>query len=244
MDLIERPNGLTGAPSLFGQQDFFSSGAKSETEKWNEMELLRYEKEALGFYISGHPLAKYRYSIDSKGSRRIREIEEIPDKHEVQVAGIIGGLKRIKTKGKVETMAYLALEDEEGTMEVLVFPDLYKNVAALLSKERLVMVKGTIDKTEKGVKLIAREVYGLDDYIGQNGYARIEITIPFHLSASDNLKALREIISGNKGKSQVYLKILVNGSQVVLVTSLSVEPSAYLQERIEGLFGKGMVKVG
>ncbi|HYA32030.1 MAG TPA: DNA polymerase III subunit alpha [Thermodesulfovibrionales bacterium] len=237
-------NGESSIGSLFAQQDIFGEGAVRETEEWDEMTLLRHEKEALGFYITGHPLSRFRDALVGMRIKGISELEESNDKDEVHVAGVVSSIKKIKTKGTSESMAYLTLEDEEGSVEAIVFPELYRNKEEVLQKERLVVVKGTIDKTEKGIKIVSREIAGLEQLIAESGHQRVEVTLKPHLSSDDlrNLKGLLSGHNGKKGRCQVYLLMEVQNTLVEILTCLCVELSPQLVERIEALTGKGTVR--
>ncbi len=228
---------------LFAQQDFFGGDVRQEVAEWDEMTLLSNEKEALGFYITGHPLSRFRAALSVLKVKGISELEEVSDKEEVQVAGVVSSVKRIKTKGKSEIMAYLTMEDEEGSTEVIVFPELYRSMAGVLAKESLIVVKGTVDKTEKGMKLIAKEVLRLEDMLFRNSAQRMEVTIPRRKSRPENLRLLKEMVSERSGKCLLFLKIEVNGSCAVLATGMRVDPSSALVQSIEELLGKGMVRL-
>lgn len=250
-------NGETSVGSFFSQQNIFGAAGKEEIEEWDEMKLLRNEKEALGFYITGHPLSKYRQSLSAMKVKGISGLEDSKDKEDIHVAGVVSGIKKIKTRGTSESMAYLTLEDEEGSIEVIVFPDLYTAMLNILNKDSLIVVKGTVDKTEKGNKLISREICKLEDMMNEGvkpqspnnspfisrDAQKMEITIISHSSPSESLKMLKDILTGYTGRCPLSLKIEVNGSSAVIATGLSVEPSNALMERIEGLVGKGMVRL-
>lgn len=234
----------TSISSLFDQQNIFGEGSAEIEEDWDDLTLLRYEKDALGFYITGHPLARHREALSALKVKGMSELEDSADKEEVHVAGVVSTIKKIKTKGKSETMAYLTLEDEEGSAEVIVFPELYRSMADVLVKESLVAVKGTVDRTEKGIKIVSREISRLEDLIARNGAQKIEITLQKNSLPPDRLKVVKELLSSSPGKCPLFLRIEVNGSCAVIATDLRVEPSGLLVEKIEGLLGKGMVKLG
>ncbi len=260
-------NGAPGAGSLFGQQDIFGGVGGGGVEKWDEMDILRYEKEALGFYITGHPLSRYRDDLSTLNIRRTSELEDIPDRQEVQIAGVVSSIKRIKTRNRAETMAYLIIEDEEGSIDVIVFPELYRGMSDILNKDVIVSVKGDIDKTEKGIKLVSREICRLDDLVkagdrnalGSPKSQRlfgvpsslithhpsrvVEITITSHSATTEKLKGLKGLLSGHTGGCPLQLKIELNGCVVIIAARLRVEPSRALIEGVEGLIGKGAVSV-
>lgn len=232
----------SGHCNLLNQQNIFGSDA-SEPEEWDEAELLLKEKEALGFYVTGHPILKYRDALASMKISRSSEIEDMADRQDVQAAGVIRAIKKIKTKGKMETMAYLTVEDEEGSIEALVFPELFKNTAGLLNKDALIVIKGALDKTEKGIKLISRDIQRLDDLISQSNGRKMEITMRSGSLQPENLRGLRDMVSGYRGKCPLYLRMEMNGSQALIAAGIAVEPSPALVGKIEGLLGKGTVRL-
>lgn len=253
-------NGSSSA-SLFGQQDIFGGEADREIQEWDELERLRHEKEALGFYITGHPLAKYREALTAMRIRGMSGLEDAADKEEVQVAGVVSSVKKIKTKGKAEIMAYITIEDEEGSVDAILFPELYKSVYDVIAKDSLVVVKGTVDKTEKGTKLISKEICALDDHAASDKCAlsegtlqtasdgrKVEITIRSASSSPESLRLLKELLSGNAGQGPMgryplYLKIEVNGACAVIAASMEVDPSVSLIEKIEDIIGKKTVRI-
>jgi DNA polymerase-3 subunit alpha len=241
MAALDSPNGASAVASLFGQDD----AASAEIRRWDDIEMLRNEKEALGFYITGHPLLKFRDVLSAMQIWRLSELEESADKQEIQAAGVVSTIKKIKTKGKAETMAYLTLEDEDGSIEVLVFPEMYRSAADMLVKESLIAVKGTVDKTEKGIKIIAKEIVKLEDLVKGWAPQKVEVTIGPSFPPG-GLKRLWDLLSarnGRKGGCQLYLRLEAAGSLVDIMTRLHIDPVAELIEKVEELTGKGTVRV-
>lgn len=234
----------TSMSGLFDQQSIFGEGPAADTEVWDDLTLLRYEKDALGFYITGHPLGRHRETLSALKIRGMSDIENSADREDVHVAGVVSSIKKIKTKGKSETMAYLTLEDEEGSAEVIVFPELYRNMADVLVKESLIAVKGTVDRTEKGLKIVSREIAKLEEFVAQNGAQKIEVTLRKDSLPPDGLRAMRELLSAAPGKCPLFLRVEVNGSCAVIAADLRVEASEMLLGKLEALLGKGMVKLG
>ncbi|HXX56665.1 MAG TPA: DNA polymerase III subunit alpha [Thermodesulfovibrionales bacterium] len=243
MAVIESSNGQQAACSLFGHDEVFDQKGGAE---WDTTEILKHEKEALGFYITGHPLSRYREGMASLHVKRMSELEDALDKQEIHVAGVVSGIKKIKTKGKAETMAYLTLEDEDGRVEVLVFPEMYRNLSGILNKDSLISVKGTVDRTEKGIKLVSREIARIEDLMAQKNSRKIAIRIKSPAEPG-GLEKLRELFSGyneRRGGARVCLLVEVEGALVEIDTDLSLEPSQDLIDSIERLTGKGTVKAG
>ncbi len=235
-----------------GQQSIFG-GIKEETaenlQEWSETELLRYEKEALGFYITGHPLTKYTTVLENIGAKKTSELEELEDRKEIIIGGILRDIKRIQTKSKAEIMAYCTLEDAEGSIEVIVFPELYRNSLPLLQKDTPLLIKGAVDKTEKGVKIVAGEISRLDKLrtkgsekreVGSEKY-RGKVEINLRSPAHDNLQRLNSVISNSKGEYPLYLRIFLKDAETLIATGMKISPDSELINRIEEIVGKGAV---
>jgi len=230
----------------FGQQSIFSDIVEEHTEnlkEYNDEERLKYEKEALGFYITGHPLTKYSKQLEKIGTKKTSELEETPDGKEITIGGILRSIKKIQTKSNAEIMAYCTLEDPEGNIEVIVFPDLYRNRLPLLHKEALLLIRGTLDKTEKGIKLISTEISRLDELETKRGH-KVEIGLRYPLGDTVSLQRLRSILlSQSKGEYPLYLRIFHKNIETVIATGIMISPDREAINRIEEIAGKGAVTV-
>ncbi len=229
---------------VFGQQSIFSNSTEETTEnlvEWSEEEILKYEKEALGFYITGHPLTKYYRQLEKIGAKKTSELEEIPDGEEIKIGGILRNIKRIQTKSKAEIMAYFTLEDPEGNVEVIVFPELYRNSLPLLQKDTPILVKGTVDKTEKGIKIVSTEISRLDALEIKKDY-KVEIRLRYPLSNSISLERLKSVITSNgKGEYPLYLRIFLKDTETLIATGIKISPDSEIINMIEEITGKGAV---
>ncbi|MGW8273245.1 MAG: helix-hairpin-helix domain-containing protein, partial [Thermodesulfovibrionales bacterium] len=153
---LEKSGGRATSYSLFGQQNVLAeddaSGARPSDE-WDKNEQLAFEKEALGFYITGHPLSKFKNYLQCLRTRKTKYFshpERLKGGEEVLVAGIVGAIRRSQTKSRQESMAMFVLEDEEGFVDVIVFPDVYRKYEAMLIKDSSILLKGSVEVTEKG----------------------------------------------------------------------------------------------
>jgi DNA polymerase-3 subunit alpha len=230
------------AARILGQQSIFDNTEEEKAEQgeeWSKEELLKAEKDALGFYITGHPLTKYERELERIGTKKTSELDELPDGQEVRIAGILTGVKKIQTKSKAEMMAYCTLEDSEGNAEILVFPDLYKTSISILQKDMPLMVRGNLDKTEKGLKIISSEISRLDT-IGRK--TRIEVSLRFPLPDGTDLATLRSImLAKGKGKYPLYLRVFHNGAETLIATGMRVSSEHEVIGKIEEIAGKGTV---
>jgi DNA polymerase-3 subunit alpha len=211
-----------------------------EVPDWGEGERLGYEKESLGFFITGHPLERYRAELQQWATASTGRLAEMADR-EVSVGGIIAALRLIKTK-KGDRMASFVLEDLEGGTEALVFPDTYKKVAARLAEDQVVLVKGKAEVPEEGKpRLLVTDVLPLEQ--AKLSEARY-VTIRVALAQWDRGKGerLREILGAHKGECPVTLEIVRPGGLAVAVAPSSlyrVRPDAMLRDEVEALLGPG-----
>ncbi|MBI5846402.1 MAG: DNA polymerase III subunit alpha [Nitrospirae bacterium] len=210
--------------------------------EWDEAELLNNEKEALGFYITGHPLTKYDTLLSRLKAKKTSDLEHAPDKTEVLIGGILRTVKKKNVKSSGELMAYLTLEDDEGSVEVIIFPNLYKSAFERLKKDAVVLVKGSIDKDEKGVRLRGLEVSNLED-AGRKSIRKMEISLPESQGSSQGLQNIRSLVMEYPGDCQLYLRIRGDKSQTLIATSISIKPDTALVKRLETMIGKGAITV-
>jgi len=137
-------------------------------------------------------------------------------------------------------MAYLTLEDGEGSVEVIVFPELYKNSVQVLKKDMLVLVKGNIDKDEKGIRVRAKEVTNLEE-AGNISLKRMEICIDDSPESSENLRGIRDLVVQYPGDCQLFLKIRQGKSQTLIATGINIKPDNILLNKLEDMVGRGTV---
>ncbi len=246
MDTMNRllGNGMkSSAGRVFGQQSIFGDIPDAETgvvSEWNKDELLKYEKESLGFYITGHPLIKYEAYLKKLGTKTISELEETADGQEVRIAGILTAIRKTQTKSKAEIMAYCTLEDPEANIDIIVFPELYKSSLAILQKDVPLLVKGSVDKTEKGIKIIANEISRLDVMVG-NHLRKAELTLRLPLADGMQLQTLRSILTDNTGLYPLFLRVMHRDAETVIETDMKISGDKEMVRRIEAIVGKGAV---
>ncbi len=154
------------------QMSLFDTGAQkgadinqpvlSTIDEWQEKQRLDYEKEALGFYLSGHPLDRYADLLEKFTNTNTQTLSELREEQAVRLGGTIAVKKVIITKKKGEQMAFLTLEDLNGTVEIVVFPSVFALAADFLVEEKPILVEGTVQKEEKAVKIIAQTIIPIE----------------------------------------------------------------------------------
>jgi DNA polymerase-3 subunit alpha len=238
-----------GQGSLLGMWGGLEPGPKKaplirELPEWGEGERLAFEKESLGFFITGHPLERFREELARWATTTIGRLGEFAER-EVAVGGIITGLRLIKTK-KGDRMASFVLEDLEGGAEVLVFPETYKKVVARLAEDQVVLVRGKAEKEDEGkARLLATDVLTLEQ--AQLTLARsVTIRVPLGRWDRTTGERLRDILGSHRGDCPVTLEMVRPGAYSVAVApnaAFKVRPNTALQSDIEALLGPGALSL-
>lgn len=207
-----------------------------------EKEKLRFEKEALGFYLTGHPLDSYEAQIKKLTSHNTKNLGDLENKSVVKLCGIISALKQIKTK-KGKDMAFANFEDLAGTIEVIIFPSTFEKFQMILKGDEPLLVTGKIDANDEGVKVLAEEISNIDA-VTQKQTSSIHFRIEKHLADEKTLKRLKELIHAFPGETPSFLH-LYERSQAETVLSLppdcEVAITEELIENVESLFGADSV---
>jgi DNA polymerase-3 subunit alpha len=217
------------------------SPAMPDLPEWDRLQLLATEKETLGFYITGHPLAEYRGLLAKYATTPAEELSNLQDKATVRVGAIVTAVKEISTKSG-DRMAFVTLEDLTGSIEAVVFPDVYRSSMLHLAKDSAVLVKGQVDLAEDGAaKLLVSEVRPLA-LSGNGGTPLVEVTLGGDAATPEALRRLEGILRAHPGNAALRLHLdLPDGKRVTIApaTSLSVTPDEKLRQALEAEFGVG-----
>jgi len=229
-----------GGPEGFHDQQ----ATVPDIPEWPENQKLAYERELIGFYVSSHPLSKYAKILKSYATATTANLSEFSHQAEVTIGGIIDTIKEILTK-KGDKMAFISLQDLNGSCETVVFPSVYKEAGILLQKDALIFVKGKIDARDDTAKLLADEIIPLDEV--PKRYTRmIAINIKTAGLGTDVLKEVRRILLQHKGNTPVYITLQDPKGRMTVLDSgdnLKVETSDVLFEELERLLGENCVKI-
>jgi DNA polymerase-3 subunit alpha len=214
--------------------------ASSDAAEWDEATRLRHEKEALGFYITGHPLERVQESLSRLSITPIQSLAEAQDGAEVTVAGLVVS-RKITTTRRGDRMAYARLEDLTGTIEAIVFPELFKSSGALLESDQPVLVTGALDCGDQGSKLKATKLRSLED--AQTRLNRqLRITVGPTALSVDQLVQLRAVLTRHPGSCPVALTLRhpeQRQATVLLDRQYWVAPTPALLADVEALLGAG-----
>jgi DNA polymerase-3 subunit alpha len=198
---------------------------------------LAFEKEMLGFYISGHPLARYAQQLKRFTSSSTVSLSQCNDGQEIKIVGLIAKIKQTTTRAKQEKMAILKLEDLEGLVEVLVFPQAFQKVARYIQPNTVVMVRGRLNLKEDTPKIIANDLFPIEEVY------KLITSMNINLSGMrENLfESLKELLMSSPGKIPIYLHLDTSTKsrvQLIVGEGLYVAPSEKLIQDIESLLGQ------
>ena len=253
-----------GQSGLFGIFDSdVSTGAKAEDSlpsvpEWDEHTRLQNEKEVLGFFVSGHPMDKYREklrnikvvdtatAVEMKPEPQVfrRGRDEQPQ-NEIQIAGVITGLKVAKSKRSGELYAQAALEDTTGKIELIAFPQSYEKLAEKLKIEVPVLVRGVLRGEEDSApKLAISSIQALEDVKIKLPEA-LRIKVPLHNPDGTMLEKLHAILAGAPGKGKLLLDLEEPGEfcAVLEPSGVMVAADRLFIDQVEELVGLGGVRV-
>lgn len=220
----------SGQFSLFDTQETQDSLFKEDVpkEEMEKAQLLAFEKEMLGLYVSGHPLKGMESKLQANSDMHLLAIKEEKDGMVKKVAGIVSHLKSITTR-KGDLMAFVTLEDMAAEVEVIVFPSLYQKYKEILAEDKIIAIKGKIDKKEDELKMIALEIAEINQ-VQDNPEPQeiIPSALMIRLNPSqchqDVIKRLKEILKDNPGQTPVMMELAENDS----ITKLKIGPDLHV----------------
>jgi DNA polymerase III subunit alpha len=210
---------------------------------WTESQQLAGEKEALGFYMSGHPLERFARDLALFGAKRVAELTA--SEADTWMAGIVSGLRPLKTR-KGDRMAVFMLDDIDGSVEVVVFPETFAKHASLIDTDAMLLVRGKLEKDEESARLVATELLPIAALMERTTREiAIHLNVPPH--GRTTFEALAELLSRHRGDRRVYLELDVQSQDRTLRVRADVtqrvKPSERLMTEIESLCGAGAVEL-
>jgi len=248
-----------GQMSLFGDGEEMPTATVTLTDapKYDPLERLMREKEQLGFYVSGHPLEEYSDIIENYTSASTQTLIQHRIDSEVDVAGMVTDVKNITTR-KGDPMAVVGLEDLEGAIEVVIFPEAYKKAGELV-EGRIVWIRGKVNvnqnsrnrrsengDTEREERQIQADRVIDIESVSEQQTSALEVTIPeSDIENVEKLERLQEIARANKGDLDLILRLMSPRYGEVIARcaqKYSVANEPQVIEQVEELFGEHCAK--
>ncbi|KRT66150.1 MAG: polymerase III subunit alpha protein, partial [Candidatus Rokubacteria bacterium CSP1-6] len=251
---------------LEGQASFFElmgeaggvteqpAGEEPPIPEWEGDQRLAHEKEVLGFYLTGHPLARFREEALRLKATPIADLGQKAVGARLTLLGQITALKEIPTKSG-ERMAFATLEDMTGSVELTVFPAPFKAAAPVLRSREPIVVRGRVDETEKGRVVLAEDIRPLGgaapreaeetdpfDVGTRREPQTCRIRVPANGESEALLESVKRVCGEHPGRVPLFVHLLLPEQEVVVrVKGLGVDPAPALVTKVEALLGQGSV---
>ena len=246
----QKKNAMEGQLSLF---DFVAEDEKKnfqitfpEVEEFKKEELLAFEKEILGIYVSGHPLEEYeilwRSNVTAVSTDFVVEEEtdraKVEDNSKVVIGGMITG-KVTKITKSSQMMAFITVEDLVGAVEVIVFPKDYEKNRDILIEDSKVFLSGRVSIGDDPVgKLVCEKIIPFDQ-----GPKQLWLQFEDRIAYERNIMSINECLKSHKGFDQVVIWLSKERAKKVLPSNWNVGCSSILLEELTKILGEKNVRV-
>ncbi len=253
----DRKSGQVSLMDMFGEEGEVGSIPESmplpNIPEYPREQLLAFERDLIGVYISEHPLNAHQEAFRRQNVLKVAELVDIPDRTEIHLGGIISSVKPFTSKKSGEPMAFFTLEDMTGSVSCTMFPSSYANFREYVEKDRIVILKGRanyrerVRDDEEGTQIVevlaeALAPLGGGGNAAQNGFHHIVVLLDE--GKQDKLRYVRDTIEqyrGNGNARPVYLHVCANRRRNVVKTPLFAEYTDEFRVAIERLLGKQSV---
>jgi DNA polymerase-3 subunit alpha len=210
--------------------------------EWSQSQMLSFEKELLGFYVTGHPLTQYaevlrRYELTPSG-----QLTQLQDGQTARIGGIISKLT-LKTTKQGKPMAIMTLEDLDGSVEVLVFPDSYARYASSLKTDAAIFVCGRASLRDDKPKIAAEQIFPLDDVPNKFTKA-VHIRLSAGTTEDSILTRVHNVIRTHRGHVPVLFCFIYPDGKLVFLEAherFSVAPTQQFVRDVEAILGEDSV---
>jgi DNA polymerase-3 subunit alpha len=179
--------------------------------EWPQTKLLSYEKEMLGVYLTGHPIEKY-VPLTKLYSMPFSQIEKIKDGETVIWGGILTDIKRTTTKKKAEKMAIGEIENIDGKVKALFYPNVFAEFSTLIRANNIIFVKGKLKKDAEEIKIIVDDVANMNN-VKEKFLKKVEIDLKIPLG-EEKFEMVKNLFMKFKGDYPFFINIIVNGKKI------------------------------
>jgi DNA polymerase-3 subunit alpha len=241
-------SGQHGLFGVFQEESESHNGKLPDVPDWDEHTRLAAEKEILGFFITGHPLEKYKDKLEGLQALNTEELAAMKNStgkdETIMTAGLITNVRVLKSK-RGEFYAQAILEDMAGSIDMIVFPEAYKRLGEKVKLEVPVLVKAGV-RIEEGAnpKITAAEIMPLEEAKVALPRA-IRIRVPLETSGENTVDDLHQLFLVSKGEAKVLFDVERKNDFMVVMEAegYNVLPDRNFIARVEKLCGRGSVRV-
>ncbi len=233
-----------------------------DCEEWSPKERLVGEREALGFYLTGHPLDRFQQDVERFATTNVGHLRKDMNGNEIVVAGVICDFREVQTRSGRGPMGFFQLEDQYGRVESIVFPKTYARVdeqTGLSVSEQIeqagdepVLVAGRVevelgdDGDVQRYKLLLETIQPLAQVRAERT-AKVHVTLTPEQLSDDKILALKQVVSDHAGQCKMELTVVVEErytTNIVFGDEYCVSADEGLLLALERLFGKGAARCG
>jgi DNA polymerase-3 subunit alpha len=213
-----------------------------DVSPWPELQMLAYEKEVLGFYVTSNPLSHHAETINLYSTLDTSQLANYTQDKQVVIGGVISKIRyHITQKGRNagSKMAVFTLEDLQGQVEVVMFSDVLNKFAELLLKDTIVFVKGKLDYRREKPNIIAVELITLDQ-VREKLAAKVKIRLNAKDITKEKVAAIKSICQHHRGQSPVYVAVKTDKGRVYATADrvLFVNPDLEFCRKMRQLIGE------
>jgi DNA polymerase-3 subunit alpha len=201
----ERNDPQMGLFDIGESQPSINAPVLPEIGEWDEKQFLTFEKESLGFYLTGHPLTRFEDLLDKFTNADAISIKELSDGGVVRIGGLVQSSKMIKTK-KGDLMAFVTIEDMHGAVEAIVFSRVFATVRDLLVEDKPLLIQGQVQKDEQSVKILADTVIPINE-AEETWTASVHFNLEISRTDRENLADLHAILERHPGTCPAFLHL-------------------------------------
>ncbi len=224
-------------PEAAGSSQALKDDALPAAPAWSEGERLAGERELLGLFMTGHPLSQHLWILERYPLSSVEGLRHVAPGSVTRVGGLVAVLD-VKVNKRKETMAVLQLEDLDGRVEVVVFPDCYREYAALLTQDQALLICGEArrdaNEPDAATTVIAQEIHRLED-APRLFTERIELHVTAENYDESKLAAVRDLAQANSGNTPLVLCLEFPGAEKVFVRAGGEFRVTVCRDLIEGL---------
>ncbi len=247
--LKDKASGQCSMFDMMGSAEQAESSSDEElpdVAAWSESDMLAAEKELIGFFISGHPLARYEWDLNHFALKRMKDIQQLAAGERTRVGGMIVETRKLFTKKDQKPMATFRIEGLEGSISAIMFPGAFEEYGHHIVEDATAMFGGIMMEEDSGdLKFQVLEIYPL----GQAPAIfcdRVSIHLPELGVNDDVMDRLKEAVSEFQGNTPLHLCVeFVDGPKIFINADhdYKVRPCAELERRIEQAIGEDLVYI-
>jgi DNA polymerase-3 subunit alpha len=246
------------ADNISGQMNFFGQAEQTDYSKdyeklpaldpWPEAQMLAYEKEVLGFYVTSNPLSHCAEKINAYSTCNSSQLGEIPQDKEIVIGGMVTRVRyHITKRGRNAgaKMAVFILEDLQGEAEVVLFPETLNKFSDKVIEDSVVFVKGKVDRRREKPNIFVEELIELDEATEKLA-ARVRIRLDAKDVSKEKIAEIRSICEYHRGKSPVYVALNTDKGRVYAAAdkALLVNPDVDFCKKMKLLVGAENFQLG